>query len=153
MKSELLALVERALSTPLLEATAALDVLTDALLEAGEIGTEDSPGPVAPHPVLDYAPLVSSPRDAIRQNAIVWARGCALLWHDARLVARPTLPPCEVTGRPCAWRSREWFDGEGEMVGWDDFCEDCGQLRDFGKDVCPDPIEVALDRSSAEREP
>jgi hypothetical protein len=45
-------------------------------------------------------------------------------------------PPCEVTGKPCAWQSEEWFDDNGEMTSWDDFCTDCGRWRDWTKKEC-----------------
>ena len=47
--------------------------------------------------------------------------------------------PCEETGKPCEWHSEERYDEDGEMVSWDDLCFDCGQWRDWTKDLCPEP--------------
>lgn len=53
-----------------------------------------------------------------------------------------TLPPCKATGKPCRWESEHWHNDAGEMTSWDDFCRDCGQWRDWSKDVCPEPPET-----------
>lgn len=42
---------------------------------------------------------------------------------------------CEVTRQPCEWRSEEWYDDDGNMEAWDDFCIECGRWRDWSKDV------------------
>ena len=51
------------------------------------------------------------------------------------------LPPCEVTGKACEWLSEEWYDENGDMVSWDNYCVNCYTWRDWHKDTYPDAGE------------